>query len=78
MRLTSLSLLLAFSLPALAVEYPIGAPQNRNGMEIGAVYLQPDLDARGMTAKLIPGVSTVDYGGFVDLVEKYNTSHSWL
>jgi uncharacterized protein involved in high-affinity Fe2+ transport len=25
---------------ALAVEYPIGAPENRYGMEIGAVYLQ--------------------------------------
>jgi len=40
--------------------------------------LLPDLDARGMSAKLIPGVSTVDYGGFVDLVEKYSTSNSWL
>lgn len=27
--------------PARAVEYPIGAPQQRFGMEIGAVYLQP-------------------------------------
>ena len=26
---------------ALAVEYPIGTPQQRNGMELGAVYLQP-------------------------------------
>jgi uncharacterized protein involved in high-affinity Fe2+ transport len=26
---------------ALAVEYPIGAPVQRNGMEIAAVYLQP-------------------------------------
>ena len=52
MRLTSLSLLLAFSLPALAVEYPIGAPQNRNGMEIGAVYLQPVLmEPDGMMAR---------------------------
>ena len=46
--------------------------------KLSVFVLQPDLDARGMTAKLIPGVSTVDYGGFVDLVEKYNTSHSWL
>jgi periplasmic iron binding protein len=30
----------AASAPALAVEYPIGAPENRYGMEIGAVYLQ--------------------------------------
>ena len=26
---------------AVAVEYPIGTPQQRNGMEISAVYLQP-------------------------------------
>jgi len=26
---------------ALAVEYPIGVPEQRNGMEIAAVYLQP-------------------------------------
>jgi periplasmic iron binding protein len=32
---------LAFSLSAVAVEYPIGTPQQRNGMEIVAVYLQP-------------------------------------
>ncbi len=32
---------LAFALPAVAAEYPIGAPQSLNGMEIGAVYLQP-------------------------------------
>ena len=25
----------------LALEYPVGAPQQRNGMEIAAVYLQP-------------------------------------
>jgi hypothetical protein len=28
-------------LSAFALEYPIGKPANRNGMEIGAVYLQP-------------------------------------
>ena len=32
---------LALSLPALALEYPIGAPQNVAGMEVAAVYLQP-------------------------------------
>src|SRR5665647_1944071 len=32
-----------------AVEYPIGAPQQRNGMEIGAVYLQPvEMEPEGM------------------------------
>ena len=30
---------------AVAKEYPIGTPQEKNGMEIGAVYLQPiDMD----------------------------------
>jgi tRNA 2-thiouridine synthesizing protein B len=40
--------------------------------------LKPDADARGMSAKLIDGVTLVDYGGFVDLVAAHNTSHSWL
>jgi tRNA 2-thiouridine synthesizing protein B len=40
--------------------------------------LQPDMDARGVTAKLIEGVTLVDYGGFVDLTLKHHTSHSWL
>jgi len=34
---------------ALAVEYPIGTPQQRNGMELGAVYLQPvEMEPEGM------------------------------
>ena len=37
--ITGLCLLSSFS--ALAVEYPIGTPQQRNGMEIVSVYLQP-------------------------------------
>jgi len=40
--------------------------------------LQPDMDARGVTSKIIDGVSLVDYGGFVDLTERYHTSQSWL
>jgi uncharacterized protein involved in high-affinity Fe2+ transport len=32
-----------------AKEYTIGAPQTKNGMEIGAVYLQPiEMDPRGV------------------------------
>ena len=35
-----------------AVEYPIGQPQQRSGMEIGAVYLQPiDMEPEGMMRK---------------------------
>ncbi|MEO8119989.1 MAG: sulfurtransferase complex subunit TusB [Rhodoferax sp.] len=40
--------------------------------------LQPDMDARGVTGKLIDGVTLVDYSGFVDLTVQYHTSHSWL
>lgn len=40
--------------------------------------LQPDMDARGVTGKLIDGVTLVDYGGFVDLAVEHHTSHSWL
>ena len=40
--------------------------------------LQPDLEARGMAGKLIEGVATIDYGGFVDLVVEHPTSQSWL
>jgi tRNA 2-thiouridine synthesizing protein B len=40
--------------------------------------LQPDMDARGITGKLLEGITLVDYAGFVDLTERYNTSHSWL
>lgn len=40
--------------------------------------LQPDIDARGMGTRVLDGVRTVDYGGFVDLVAQHNTSHAWL
>ena len=39
--LSGLALATVASTHAMAVEYPIGAHQQRNGMEIGAVYLQP-------------------------------------
>jgi tRNA 2-thiouridine synthesizing protein B len=40
--------------------------------------LQPDVDARGMTGKLVDGVTAVDYAGFVDLVAEHPTNQSWL
>lgn len=40
--------------------------------------LQPDLEARGLAAKLIAGVSPVDYGGFVDLTISNSACQSWL
>lgn len=40
--------------------------------------LQPDLDARGLGDRLIEGVSSVDYGGFVDLTAANKNCQSWL
>ena len=40
--------------------------------------LQPDCDARAVTAMLAEGITLVDYGGFVDLVAERKTTHSWL
>jgi periplasmic iron binding protein len=40
------------ALPAAALEYPIGAPQNVAGMEVGAVYLQAiDMEPEGHMRK---------------------------
>ena len=40
--------------------------------------LQADIDARGMTGKIVDGVTAVDYAGFVDLVAENPTNQSWL
>lgn len=40
--------------------------------------LQPDLEARGLADRIIAGVSTVDYGGFVDLAAANKNCQSWL
>jgi tRNA 2-thiouridine synthesizing protein B len=40
--------------------------------------LLPDLEARGMADRVIEGISTVDYGGFVDLVAGSKSCQSWL
>ena len=53
-----------------------GIVQAVHGLKVYA--LQPDLEARGMSGKLIDGVATVDYAGFVDLVAEHNTCQSWL
>ncbi|MDR3212340.1 MAG: iron transporter [Azoarcus sp.] len=42
----------AIASPALALEYPIGTPQQKAGMEIAAVYLQPvEMEPEGMMRK---------------------------
>ncbi len=40
--------------------------------------LQPDLDARGMSDRIVAGVTAVDYGGFVDLTVNNKNCQSWL
>lgn len=40
--------------------------------------LAPDLEARGVADRVIDGVTTVDYGGFVDLVVEHPNCQSWL
>ena len=40
--------------------------------------LAPDLDARGMCDRVIEGVTSVDYGGFVELVAEHKNCQSWL
>ncbi len=48
-------------------------------MDRAKVYaLEPDLAARGVADRLIDGITTVDYAGFVDLVEKHTVTQSWL
>lgn len=44
-----------------------------------SVYvLQPDLDARGVSGKLIEGIKAVDYAGFVNLTTENKSVQSWL
>ena len=51
----------------------------REAMGRVKVYvLQPDLEARGMADRLMPGVTPVDHGGFVDLTISNNACQSWL
>jgi tRNA 2-thiouridine synthesizing protein B len=41
--------------------------------------LTPDLHARGVASDdLVPGIETVDYGGFVDLAAQHTRTQSWL
>lgn len=50
-----------------------------DAMKTLKVYaLQPDVDARGMAARVVDGVTPVDYAGFVDLVAEHSNNQSWL
>ncbi|MDP2433330.1 MAG: sulfurtransferase complex subunit TusB [Pseudomonadota bacterium] len=57
----------------------VAAAQIQAAMADLQIYaLGPDLDARGMSARVLDGVKVVDYGGFVDLVAETNVCQSWL
>lgn len=54
-------------------------PTVQEAMKNHKIYaLAPDLEARGVQDKILQGVETVDYGGFVDLVTEYDTVQAWL
>jgi len=40
--------------------------------------LKPDVDARGISEKVMDGVKLVGYDGFVDLASEYKSVQSWL
>ena len=52
----------------------------QKAMENVAIYaLGPDLEARGLTQEqVIPGIRTVDYAGFVNLVVEHGIVQAWL
>jgi tRNA 2-thiouridine synthesizing protein B len=54
-------------------------PKLREAMARLPVYaLAPDLQARGVADRVIEGVRTVEYEGFVDLVVEQPNCQSWL
>ncbi len=63
----------------------ISATKNINSSMIanlanqGRVYaLQGDVEARGISSKLVDNIKLVNYRGFVDLVVEHGTSVSWV
>ena len=62
-----------------ALEGTMVSGRVKEAMADHKVYvLQPDLDARGISGKLMDGIEAVDYSGFVDLTESHSTVQSWL
>ncbi len=63
----------------------ISAANNENSSMLaglateGRVFaLQEDVDARGISSKVVDNIKLVDYAGFVDLVEEHGTTVSWV
>ena len=63
----------------LAATPELSFTELRDALSRFKVYaLAPDLEARGMHERVMEGVATVDYGGFVDLVAEHKNCQSWL
>jgi tRNA 2-thiouridine synthesizing protein B len=54
--------------------------QVKGALDSAKVYvLGPDLQARGLSeGRIIPGISVVDYAGFVDLAAEHDKVQAWL
>ncbi|NBC49999.1 MAG: sulfurtransferase complex subunit TusB [Gammaproteobacteria bacterium] len=54
--------------------------QVKGALDSVKVYvLGPDLQARGLSEeRVIPGISVVDYAGFVDLAAEHEKVQAWL
>lgn len=54
--------------------------QVKGALDTSKVYaLGPDLQARGLSEeRVIPGISVVDYAGFVDLAAEHDKVQAWL
>jgi len=62
-----------------AVRGTVAASRVAEALARFRVYaLLPDLEARAVADRVIDGVTTIDYGGFVDLVAEHNACQSWL
>jgi len=46
--------------------------------KVSIYALEPDLKARGLLNKLLPGIQLADYDTFVDLVEGHSTVQNWI
>jgi len=46
--------------------------------EVKFCVLEADLEARGVSEKVMEGIEQVDYAGFVDLVTESDRVQSWL
>ncbi len=71
----------------LLIEDAVYAATKGNAMEgrmraaagqMKVYVLLPDLEARGLADRIIDGIASVDYGGFVDLVAANKNCQSWL